>query len=85
MGFVRPSALCSTAESELKARPVALTPIRSRRASGPCRSHTRANTKGFATLMIVNPTSASPIEKTRPVAPTTLIPKRSGATRASAG
>ncbi len=60
MGLVRPSALRSTAATELNARPVALTPRRERASVAPMRAHTRANTNGLATLMIVKGTRASP-------------------------
>ena len=59
IGLVRPSPLCSIAPSELNGRPVALTEP-PRASSRPIASHTRANTKGFETLMIVNSCSASP-------------------------
>ena len=67
IGFVRPSALRSTAASELNGRPVALTPTRSRTSSGPSASQTSAKTNGLDTLMIVNSWSASPAAKTRPL------------------
>jgi hypothetical protein len=73
------------AVSELNARPVAFTPMRRLISSGPNVAHTSANTKGFATLMIVNSTSASPTPYTPPRAPTTQIPKSSGGAWASAG
>jgi len=60
IGFVRPSALRSTAAMELNGRPVPLTPTRSRTASGPSCSQTSAKTNGLDTLMIVNSRSASP-------------------------
>ena len=85
IGFVRPSALRSTAASELNGRPVPLTPTRSRSVSGPSSSHTSANTNGLDTLMIVNSWSTSPALNTRPLVPTRQMPKRSGGTSASAG
>ena len=60
IGLVRPSALCSTAATELNGRPVAFTPMRSRASSTPADSQTSAKTNGFATLMIVKPASTSP-------------------------
>jgi len=60
MGFVRPSALRSTASSESKGRPVAFAPILSVAASGPIASQTRANTNGLATLMTANLAAVSP-------------------------
>ena len=83
--MVRPSALRSTASTELNASPVAFTPIRSRTAAAPSRSHTSANTNGFEMLMIVNSRSASPTAYARPSVLTTQMPKRSAGTRASAG
>ena len=44
----------SRASSELKGRPVALTPTRRWISSGPRTSQTSANVNGLATLMIVN-------------------------------
>ena len=61
IGLVRRSALRSTAATELKARPVALTPILSRTACTPSAWQTSAKTKGFETLMIVNSCAVSPI------------------------
>ena len=61
IGFVRPRSPCSMAVRELNARPVAFTPIWRLISSGPNVAHTSAKTKGFATLMIVNSTSASPM------------------------
>ena len=60
IGFVRPSALRSTAASELNGMPVAFTPTGVCSSSGPSRSQASANTNGFETLMIVNSWSASP-------------------------
>ncbi len=59
IGLVRPSALRSTASTGLTALPVALTQRAIRAGSGPIRSQTMANTKGFATLRMVNGTSWS--------------------------
>ena len=47
IGFVRPSALTSTAASELKAIPVALAPTRERTASQPIVWQTSASRKRF--------------------------------------
>lgn len=55
IGLVRPSTPRSTAVSELKESPVALTPRRRLISCGPSVWQTRANTNGFATLMMVNP------------------------------
>ncbi|GAA3349304.1 hypothetical protein GCM10020358_70920 [Amorphoplanes nipponensis] len=85
IGFVRPSLPFSTAASELKGRPVALTPSRWRSSCGPTTAQTRANTNGLATLMMVNPASASPTAYVPPRAPTAQIPNRSGGTRVKAG
>ena len=85
IGFVRPSALRSTASTELKAFPVALTPTRRFSSSGPSRSHASANTNGLETLMIVNSWSASPAAYVRPLVPTTQMPKSSAGMRSSAG
>ncbi len=60
IGFVRPSALRSTAASELNGRPVALTPSLSPRLVRPHGLATSAKTNGFETLMIANSTAASP-------------------------
>src|SRR5262249_55997336 len=60
IGFVRPSVLRSTASVELNGNPVAFTPSLVRASSGPSASHTRAKTNGFATLISVNSTPASP-------------------------
>jgi hypothetical protein len=84
IGFVRPSVR-STASSESNARPVAFAPTRTRSSTAPTTWATRANTNGFATLMIVNSTSASPTAKTSPLVPVTQTPNSSGETRASAG
>ena len=54
IGFVRPSAPRSMPSSELKASPVAFTPIFWRTSSTPTASQTRAKTNGLETLMIVN-------------------------------
>jgi hypothetical protein len=54
MGLVRPSSPRSTPSTELKARPVALTPIFSRTVAAPRCSATNAKMNGFDTLMIVN-------------------------------
>jgi len=85
IGFVRPSGLRSIPSSELNARPVAFTPIFCRTASTPRASHTRAKTNGLETLMIVKSYSASPIEWTLPLLPTTQTPNRLLGTRSSAG
>ena len=85
IGFVRPPWCCSTAVSELNAKPVAFTPTLRRISSAPSAAHTSANTNGFATLMIVNSAPASPTPWTPPRAPTTQIPKSSGGACASAG
>jgi hypothetical protein len=60
IGLVRPWLPCSIAVSELNGKPVALTPILRLSSSGPSAAHTSAKTNGFATLMTVNSTSASP-------------------------
>ncbi len=85
VGFERPRGARSTASSGLNARPVASTPIRAVTVSSPTASHTRARTKGFATPMSAKGRPESPAADTLPDTPTTAIPKRSGATRASAG
>ena len=85
MGLVRPSMLRSIAASALNGRPVALTPMRWRAASGPRASQTSAKTNGFDTLMMVKGKSQSPAAWIAPLAPTKQRPKRSGGTRASAG
>ena len=54
IGFVRPSASRSIPVSELKAWPVAFTPIFFRISAAPIMLHNRANTKGFAALMMAN-------------------------------
>ena len=61
IGFVRPSALRSTAASELNGRPVPFDadPL-AHRVRRRARSQTSANTNGFETLMIVNSCSTSP-------------------------
>jgi hypothetical protein len=60
MGFVRPPGPRSTAARELNAKRVAFTPIRFLNYADPGTAQTSAKTNGFATLMIVNSTSASP-------------------------
>ena len=85
IGLVRPSGLRSTPSSELNARPVAFTPTFRRTASAPSASQASAKTKGFDTLMMVNGCSQSPAGYTRPLVPTTQMPKRSRGARASAG
>ena len=77
------SAFNSTAISELNGNPVLLTPSRCRASSYPIASQTNAKTKGLDTLWIENATSASPISKTRPLAPATQIPNSSGDALAS--
>ena len=84
IGFVRPSPR-STASSELNARPVALTPIASRTASGPRAAQTRAKTKGFATLMMAKGVSAFPAAWFSPATLVTQMPNWSGAALSSAG
>ncbi|MFY9931942.1 MAG: hypothetical protein WAK82_28445 [Streptosporangiaceae bacterium] len=85
IGFDRPSALRSTKASESNASPVAFTPSWRRTCSAPSVSHTRAKTKGLATLMIVNSCPVSPARQMLPLMPTTQMPNRSAGTRASAG
>ena len=75
----------STAATELKGSPVALTPSLRRASAAPSAEQTRAKTKGLATLMIVNGCSASPALNTVPVTPTTHTPNSSGSAAASAG
>ena len=85
MGFVVRSGLSSIAITELKGKPVLLTPSRRRASSAPIASSTSANTNAFEMLWIVNGCWASPTEWTLPFAATTDTPKRSGLTDASAG
>ncbi len=75
IGLVRPSGLRSTAVSALNGSPVAFTPMRARTASGPNARQARANTNGFATLMIENGTALSPAARVAPVTPATTMPK----------
>ena len=53
IGLVRPSALSSTAASELNGSPVLLAPILARTSSQPSSWQTSAKTNGLDTLMIV--------------------------------
>ena len=85
IGLVRPPGPLSMAVTELKGKPVPLTPISSRILSPPCAVQARAKTNGFETLMMVNGTPASPADVSRPSTLATLIPKRSRGIRASAG
>ena len=74
IGLVRPPVSTSSASSELKGRPVALTPTRRCISSGPRTSQTSAKVNGLATLMIVNGISASPTACTRPSTEATQTP-----------
>ena len=85
IGLVRPSALRSTAASELNGSPVLFAPIFARAASQPIDWQTSANTKGLETLMIVNGWSVSPAAYTLPLVPITQMPNKSAGIRASAG
>ena len=60
IGLDLPSALYSTAASELNGSPVALTQSFCLASSAPSISQTRAKTNGLATLMIVNSCAVSP-------------------------
>ena len=85
MGFMVRSSLSSMAITELKARPVALTPSFSRAASWPMASHTRAKTKGLEMLCSENRCWASPTDRLAPRTPTIEMPKSDGSASASAG
>ncbi len=85
IGLVRPASPRSTAAAELNGRPVASTPMARCARSTPSASQTSAKTNGFATLITVNPTSASPTAWVWPVTFTTASPNSAGSTRLSAG
>ena len=74
IGLVSPSAVRSTAITELKGSPVLLTPSFSRAASSPIAWQTRANMKGLETLWMVNGWSLSPTSKSSPRVPATQMP-----------
>ena len=84
-GFIVRSPFSSTAISELKGKPVLLTPSWRRASSYPIASHTRANTNGLETLWIENVVSTSPISKDLPRAPTTRDAEQSGDALARTG
>ena len=85
IGFMVRLALSSTAITESKGRPVALTPSRARASWAPIASQTSANTNGFDTLWMEKGTSASPTACTRPYTFTIATPNRFGDASASAG
>ena len=85
IGFIVRSSFSSTAMTELKGKPVLLTPSACRAASYPRLSQTSANTNGLETLWIENTVSMSPTSTVPPRTPARLIPNRSGDATARAG
>jgi hypothetical protein len=85
IGLVRPSPARVTASTALNGNPVASTPTSRPASSGPTASQASAKAKGFATLMIVKATSASPTPSRSPPTDATQRPKCAGSARASAG
>ena len=71
--------------TELKGRPVLLTPSFSRAASAPSAWQTRAKTNGLDTLWIENVVVVSPTSVIRPWMPAMQAPNASGGAAASAG
>ena len=85
IGFMVRSSLSSTPITESKGSPVLLTPSLRRASDGPSTSQTRAKTKSFEMLWMVNSCSASPMAKSPPCTPATQTPKVCGEASARAG
>src|SRR5271166_531182 len=84
-GFIVRSALSSMAITELKGRPVLLTPSLRRASSWPRVWQTRAKTKSLETLSMANSWSASPTEKRRPLHPGDTHAEGAGRRRGEGG
>ena len=84
-GFSSFPLCCSMATMELKACPVASTPIFSRTASAPAVSSTLASVKTLEMDWMEKQTRVSPFSWTFPSTVTSEMPKSFGSTRASAG
>ena len=85
IGLVVPSLVRSMASTELKGRPVLLTPSLARTTSSPSASHTSAKTKGLDTLWIENSWSESPAAYVAPEALIMHTPNSSAGVAARAG
>ena len=85
IGLDSPSPLRSTARTELKGRPVLLTPSLSRASSSPMAWQIRANRNGLEMLWMLKATRASPASNSAPPQLETQRPKWSGSAAARAG
>ena len=85
IGFMVRSSLSSMPITESNGIPVLFTPSFWRASWWPSTSHTRAKTKTFEMLWMVNGTSASPVAKKRPCTPAIHTPNASGSAAARAG
>lgn len=85
IGFMVRSAFSSIAMTELKAGPVALTPMASRARPPPSAWQTSAKTKGLEMDWMESGRSASPAANTAPSTPAMQRPNQPGEAAASAG